>query len=189
MYNNNELLYPITGGIYMIKKLVAGSVMLIMLGTSSTLAYANPIDNTNNKNDTIKQKTEKADQVKPVFEVVYPEENLTINEKDKDLVLSFKAPEGSKVSIEVYNNISKDKNYKEYELSYEPIEITIGSFQRAWAEIELSKGFNKIVFQAKHKNGMKDRQIRVINVMETQEIKQILEDIVTKSSLGSSRKP
>lgn len=168
----------------MIKKIVAGTIVLVVLGTSNALSYATP---TNKVSDIKKDTPKKVEIVKQSFEVVKPEKDVVTS--DKTLLLSFRAPEGTKVSIEVYHNISKDPKEENYVLSYDPIDVTVGAFQRGWADIELSSGQNKIQFTAKYKDGSRDSAVRLVNVMEVQEVKQLLEDIVNKSTLGIGKRP
>lgn len=177
----NELIYPFTGGINMIKKIVAGTIVVVMLGTSNIISHATPI-NTNHKDGS-----KKVEQTKQSFEVVSPEKDFVTDKKD--IVLSFRAPKDTKVSIEVYHNISKDPKTENYILSYDPIEVTIGSLQMGWAEIQLRSGLNKIQFIAEYKSGGKDRAVRIINVMNMEEVKQLLEEIVSKSTLGIGKRP
>ena len=168
----------------MIKKMVAGTIIFTILGTSSILSHATPIntvtDAQNNGNKNI-------EEVKQSFEVVIPEKDFVTS--DKNIVLSFKAPKDTKVSIKVYHNISKDDKEEKYVLSYDPIEVTVGAIQMGWAEITLKPGLNKIQFTANYKNGLKDSVVRSINVMDVQQVKQILEEIVSKSTLGIRKKP
>lgn len=170
-----------TGGINMIKKLVAGTLILFVLGTSNTLSYATPINTNNNQSET-----KKAEVAKPFFEVIDPEKDIVTS--DKTIVLSFRASEGTNVYIEVYHNTSKDEKTEDYVLSYDPIKVTIGAFQRGWASIDLKSGLNKIKFTAEYKNGSKDKDVRIINVMDVKEVKQLLQDIVNKSTLGIGKK-
>lgn len=176
-----------TGGINMIKKIVASTIMLAILGTSNVLSYAAPIATPTNKSTDTKNANKKIEEVKQSFEVVIPEKDAVTS--DKNLVLSFKAPQDTKVSIEVYHNVSKDDETEKYELSYDPIEVTVGSIQMGWAEIELQPGLNKIEFKAKYKDGSEDSVVRIVNVMDVQEVKQLLEEIVNKSTLGIGKKP
>jgi len=172
-----------TGGINMIKKIVAGTIICTILGTSNMLSYATP---TNTVTGDIKDRNKKIEEVKPLFEVVNPEKNFVTS--NKNLVLSFKAPNDTKVSIEVYHNISKDEKEEEYVLSYDPIEVTVGAIQMGWAEIKLKSGLNKIQFTANYKDGKKYRIVRRIKVMEVEEVKQILEEIVNTSTLGIGKR-
>jgi len=167
----------------MIKKIVAGTIIFTLLGTSNILSYATLNTVTNAQRDTNKN----IEEVKQSFEVVIPKKDFVTS--DKNLVLSFKAPKDTKVSIEVYHNTSRDEKEEKYVLSYAPIEVTVGAIQMGWAEITLKPGLNKIQFTANYKSGLKDSVVRVVNVMDVQQIKQILEEIVNKSTLGIRKKP
>lgn len=171
----------------MIKKIVASTIVFAILGTSNILSYATPITAPINTSTDAKNTNKKVEEVKQSFEVVIPEKDSVTS--DKNLVLSFKAPQGTKVSIEVYHNVSKDDETEDYELSYDPIEVTVGLIQMGWAEIELQSGLNKIEFKAKYKDGSEDSAVRIVKVMDVEEVKQILEEIVTKSTLGVGKRP
>lgn len=168
----------------MIKKIVAGTIICTILGTSNILSYATPVSTIKSDQKSINKNIE---ETKQSFEVVNPEKNFTTN--DKNLVLSFKAPKDTKVSIEVYHNVSSDDEEEEFVLSYDPIEVTVGAIQMGWAEIELKSGLNKIEFTATYKDGTEHTSVRRVKVMEVEEIKQILEQIVNKSTLGIGKKP
>lgn len=168
----------------MIKKIVVGTIIFAMLGTSNILSYATPINTNTNLQ---KNNNKKVEEVKQSFEVVAPKKKLVTS--DKNLVLSFKAPKDTKVSIEVYHNASKDEKEEEYELSYDPIEVTVGAIQMGWAEIELKYGLNKIKFTANYKDGSTDSDVRNVKLMNVKEVKQLLEDIVNKSTLGTGKRP
>lgn len=168
----------------MIKKIVAGTIIFTVLGTSNILSYATPINTiTYDQKDGNKN----IEEVKQSFEVVIPKKDFVTS--DKNLVLSFKAPKDTKVTIEVYHNASKDAKEEKYVLSYDPIEVTVGEIQMGWAEIKLKSGLNRIQFTANYKNGLKYSSVRSVKVMDVQEVKQILEEIVNKSTLGIGKKP
>ncbi len=162
----------------MIKKFVAGAFIICILGTSTTMSYANNINTINIASNEIRA----VELQRNFFEILEPKRNTVTT--DKNILLSFRASEGTKVNIEVYNNISKEKDI----LLYDPIEITVGAFQKGWASIDLEPGLNKIYFTIKYKNGSGDSRSRTINVMELQEVKQLLQDVVNKSILGIGKK-
>lgn len=174
-----------TGGINMIKKIVAGTIICTILGTSNILSYATPVSTIKSDQKSINKNIE---ETKQSFEVVNPEKK-DLATSDKNLALSFKAPKDTKVSIEVYHNVSNDDKEEEFVLSYDPIEITVGPIQMGWAEIELKSGLNKIEFTATYKDGTVHTSVRRVRVMKVEEIKQILEQIVNKSTLGVGKRP
>lgn len=176
----------------MIKKLITGALVVAVLGMSSTtFSYAN---NNINRNQAPARRVEyKTDSIKSridgknyFFEVLDPEKNIIST--DKNMLLSFRASEGTKVKIEVYHSIGSRDNKENYLLSYEPMEITIGAFQKGWASVDLKPGLNKILFVVKYKNEPGDSIERVINVMEVQEVKRLLQDVVNKSTLGRGKR-
>lgn len=160
----------------MIKKLIAGAFIFFVLGISSTVCYAN---NTANEIKNIEVE-------KYFFEILEPEKNTVTT--DKNMLLSFRASKGTNVCIKVYHNNSIEGDKEKYILLYDPIDITVGAFQRGWASIDLKSGLNKIQFTIKYKNGSKDSMARIINVMDIKEVKQLLQDIVNKSTLGIWKK-
>lgn len=186
----------------MMKRLIAGAFIIVALSTSATtLSYAN---NTINKNPNqvkrienrvnvrIRPKAEagvrsKVEGRNYFFEVLEPERNIIST--DKTMLLSFRASEGTDVRIEVYNNVSANDRQENYVLSYDPIDIKVGALQRGWASVDLKSGLNKILFTIKYKNEPGDSIERIINVMEVQEVKQLLQNVVNKSTLGIGKRP
>lgn len=170
----------------MIKKIVAGAIVFAALGTSNIVSYANT-DNitTVPKNDNTDQKIEQ--EVKETLEIIDPEKRITTS--DKTMALSFKAPKDTKVSIEVYHDTSKEDEEEKYVLSYDPIEVEVGSLKMGWAEVDLKSGLNRIRFIANYKDGTEDSIDRTIKVMEVEEIRELLEKIVGNSTLNTDRQP
>ncbi|ABW20313.1 hypothetical protein [Alkaliphilus oremlandii] len=168
----------------MIKKIVAGTIICTVLGTSNIMSYATP---TNTNLNATKNNDKKAETIKESFEVVIPEKDFVTS--NTNLVLSFKAPKDTKVSIAVYHNTSKEGEEENYVLTHELIEVTIGEIQMGWAEIELKSGLNKIEFTAEYKNGLTDSVVRHVNVMNVEEVKVLLEKIVNNSTLGVGKRP
>ncbi len=168
----------------MIKKIVIGAIVFAALGTSNINSYANPVNATAAPEDT-DQKIE--EEVKESLEIVDPEKNITTS--DKNMALSFKAPKDTKVCIEVYHNDSEKDEEVNYVLSYDPIEVEIGSLKMGWAEVKLKSGLNKIQFTANYKDGSEDSIDRIIKVMEVEEVKELLEEIVGKSTLNREKQP
>lgn len=155
----------IIGGINMFKKLMASTMVLLIISGSGTAVYAN--------NDRISQeiKTEQKS-----FKVSTP--RVT---SERDLLLTLSAPQGTKVTVDVYYNTSISKTKQNYVAS-SSIEVEIGALQRNWVEIELSKGLNKIDFTAVYKDGVEDIISRVVEVKNKSE----LEEQVKSAKISSS---
>ncbi|MFW5648951.1 MAG: hypothetical protein ACOCG5_07680 [Candidatus Alkaliphilus sp. MAG34] len=165
----------------MVKKLVAGVLIILMLGMSGVVCFAN---NTVNKPSGEFRRPRKTGEY--FFELLEPKRNITTT--DKNMLLSFKAPRDTNIYIEIYHNTSIEKDKEKYILLHDPIDITVGALQRGWASIDLKSGLNKIQFMVKYKNGSEDSMERIINVMDAQEIKQLFQDIVNRPTLSRWKK-
>ncbi len=157
------------------KRLIAGILIFFILGMSGVICYA---DTVNRAPDEIRR----VESGRYFFEILEPEKNISTT--DKNILLSFKASRGTDVRIEVYYNSSMEEDIENYTLLYEPIDITVGVLRRGWASVDLRSGLNKIHFIIEYRNGLEDNMERIINVMEIEDVKQLLQDIVNKSTLG-----
>lgn len=165
-----------TGGIDVKKRLIAGILIFFILSISGTICYADNI--INRDSDEIGR----VENGRYFFEILEPEKNISTT--DKNILLSFRASRGTDVRIEVYYNSSMEEDIENYTLLYEPIDITVGVLRRGWASVDLRSGLNKIHFIIEYRNGLEDNMERIINVMEIEDVKQLLQDIVNKSTLG-----
>ncbi len=145
------------------KKLIAGVIIFLILGMSSTVCHANNASN------------------RYYFEVLGPKQNTVTT--DKNTLLSFRASRGTNVRIRVYHY-----NGTRYTPISNPIDITVGALQRGWASVDLGSGSNKIQFTARYRNGSEANAQRIVNVLGVTEVKQLLRDMVNKSTLGMWRK-
>ncbi|NLM03728.1 MAG: hypothetical protein GX214_01770 [Clostridiales bacterium] len=144
----------------MFKKLMASTMILLIISGSSMGVYAN--------NAQVSQETKIEEKT---FNVNTPK--IT---SEKDLFLTLTGPEGTKVTIDVYYNTSVSKTKQNYVLAIDPIEVEIGALQRNWVEIELSKGLNKIDFTAVYKDGVEEIISRIIEVKDKEELKEELQN-------------
>ncbi|SDL14012.1 hypothetical protein [Natronincola ferrireducens] len=158
----------------MIRKLIVSTVVLFILGSCSTVAYAN------NTTTTTQESAQEAKVEEQSIKVITPSRNMVVS--DNNMVLAFTAPEGTTVTIDVYYNTSVDTNRPNYVPAYDPILVEVGALQRGWAEVELRKGFNKVDFIAIYKNGVKDVISRVIEVKDIKEVKEQVERSVSSTS-------
>lgn len=167
-------------GVDMVKKLVAGVLIILLLGMSCAVCFAN---NTVRPPDRIRKPRRTGEYF---FEILKPEGNISTT--DKNILLTFRAPRDTNIYIEIYHNSSIEKDKEKYILLHEPIDITVGALQRGWASIDLKSGLNKVQFMVKYKNGSEDSMERIINVMDAQEIKQLFQDIVNRPTLSIWKK-
>lgn len=173
-----------TGGIHMIKKLIAGTFVLLMIGSSNLVAHANPttVRVTTPQGATV-QETKTEEEVKPqqeTLKLITPRRDMVVT--DNNLVLAFTAPEGTTVTINVYYNTSVSTNRQTYVEAYDPVEVNVGALQRGWAEVELKKGLNKIDFTAVYKSGLKDVISRIVEVKDIDEVKKQVEKSIANTS-------
>lgn len=157
----------------MVKKLIAGTIVLVILGGSSTVAFADETDNTLKKsvNGTIEGTAQKSD-----FQVVTPDRDIIIN--NGNLVLEFAAPEGTKVNIQVFFNTSIVQNKENFVAIHNPISVEIGALQRGWAALELRRGLSKIEIEATLTNGTKETLVRYVTVRNLEELKKSIEEAI-----------
>lgn len=170
----------------MIKKVIAGTFVLLIIGSSSGVAYANPtiIRLTPPAQGTVQ---EVINEEQEAFKLVTPSNNMV--SFDTNIVTVFTAPEGTMVTVNVYYNASVDTKKQNYVEAYEPIEVEVGALQRRAVEVELKKGLNKIDFTAVYKDGIKDIISRVIEVKDIVEVdQQVKKDIANTSSTETLKK-
>ncbi|MGV8145406.1 MAG: hypothetical protein ACLKAK_01400 [Alkaliphilus sp.] len=104
--------------------------------------------------------------VEPIFPVVINTENL---------VLQITAPIGTNLRIEQYANISLIVEEEKYVKVQNSIQVEIGLLERAWYEIRLRRGNNKIVISAICEDGKTHRETRVVYVKKVEDLKELLE--------------
>ncbi|AOY75333.1 hypothetical protein [Clostridium formicaceticum] len=155
----------------MIKKLLISTVVLLIIGGSGAVVYGNPTDASTTQETKVEQET---------LKVLTP--NRAVVTSDKNMVLSFTAPEGTTVTIDVYYNASVATSKQNYVAAYDPIEVKIGALQRGWAEVELRKGLNKIDFTAVYKDGGEDTISRTVEVKDMNDVKKQVEESIASTS-------
>ncbi|WP_026476799.1 hypothetical protein [Alkaliphilus transvaalensis] len=147
----------------MMKKLMACTCVLVILGSSGSFTYANQT----NKSAIVREAKQ--------LQVVTPErdESSTTNNK---LVIEFTAPRETQVTILVYYNTSLEKDGENFTLGLDPITIEVGALQRGWAEVDLRRGTNKVEVHAIFKDGSKEMETRIVRVNRVEDVKKSLED-------------
>lgn len=124
---------------------------------------------------------EEIDLEEDVIQVVQPQRNGATSRRSP--MISFKAPEGSLVILEVFHNASLMEEEENYLPTYEPMEFEIGALQRGWVEgIELKKGKNKLVFTGTLKEEALPTVERIITVKDREEMKEEVTRDVRESS-------
>jgi len=176
------LLMYLTGGMVMVKRIIAGTIVLVILGGSGSLAYAGEVDNSKK----IDNKNIEEENQRKGFQVVTPDRDITTN--NGNVVLEFVAPEGTKVNIQVFFNISLAQNKENFVASHDPIDVEIGALQRGWAALELRRGLSKIEIVATLKNGTKESVVRYVTVRNQEELRRSIEDAIKDIPNTSSTK-
>ncbi len=167
----------------MVKKLLAGTIVLVILGGSTTAVMAGQVEADSKKIDNPNVEEE---AVKKGFEVVTPDRDITTN--NGNIVLEFVAPEGTKVNIQVFFNTSLVQNKENFVSSHDPIDIEIGALQRGWAALELRRGLSKIEILATLKDGTQESVVRYVTVRNQEELKKHIEDAIKDIPNTSSSK-
>ena len=166
----------------MIKKIIASSIVLLVIGGSVTYAHGNQQETNNDRDEyKVEQQSEESEKL----ELVYPEENTTV--ADKNSVMSFTAPQGTAVTVEVYHNTSMSPDEENYILSQDPTKVNIGALQRGWVEIELRRGLNRVDFTAEYENGESESITRFITLTDMTETKKLLENAFNRSAVDILR--
>lgn len=182
----------------MFKKLLTVAIVLIAIGTTGTVGYADGGDDTTkSQGSSIEQTKTEQTKVEVVeqkdLEIVGPEDKKTTT--NNIVLLSGIGKEGTNVIIEVYSTVSINKDAftldnlpkdDEYILLWsEDFEITsIGSFAK---ELELKKGLYKIVFNVKKDEEVEIKAIRYIQIKDIEEVKEALENVSgTKTKPGDT---
>lgn len=155
----------------MMKKIIASAIVLLALSGSSVLAHGDTTQQTTAKETTVEQES---------LRVINPRRDMVSG--DNNTVLTFSAPEGTTVTIDVYYNTSVSNDKQNYVQAYDTIEVEIGALKRGWTEVELKKGLNKIDFTAIYKNGSEEVITRIIEVKDMEEVKQQVEKSIINTS-------
>ncbi|SET01433.1 hypothetical protein SAMN05660297_01200 [Natronincola peptidivorans] len=165
------------------KKLIASTAVLLIIGGTNIVAYASPTTILTTTPGTTTQEIkaeEEAKEQQDTLKIITPNRDVVVS--DSNMVLAFTAPEGTTVTIEVYYNTSVATSRQNYVEAYDPIEVKVGALQRGWAEVELRKGLNKIDFTAVYKNGIRDVISRIIEVKDIDEVKKQVEKGIANTS-------
>ena len=117
------------------KWIIAGLLVLLMLGAQTGPAFAN---------------TTEQDAAAAGFEVLVPQKDRVTSREV--VMLSFSAPQGSTVVVEVFHNTSLTEE-ENFTALYEPMIFEIGALERGWVELQLQKGMNR-VFLTTYLKGM-----------------------------------
>lgn len=166
------------GGLVMLKKIITGTLVLIVMSTSSVVVYAGPQDeinidlkqlDTNSKELNLEVQEEKKEEIQIISPQVSPEEEVIA---DKNLLISINVVGESPITLNVYKILKENEESEESEEALfdpqviEPSEELEADFVKHIKDIE--QGKYKMVF---NKDGEED-PIKVIEfeVKKTEEV-------------------
>ncbi len=152
------------------KKLIACTCVLVILGSSGSFTYANQ---TTSKTETVRAASQS-------LQLVTPEKDTSIS--TNNLVLEFTAPKETRIRVLVYYNTSLEKDRENFVLAFDPILLEIGALQRGWAEVDLRRGINRIDIIAIYKDGTSDKITRLVTVRGVEDVKRYLENNTATTS-------
>ncbi|SDZ13123.1 MULTISPECIES: hypothetical protein [Tindallia] len=160
------------------KLLVTGLLALLLISIQTTSVFATEDDLLPENQPNLE---EEAELEEDIIEVVQPLRDVTTSRRNP--MISFKAPEGSLVTLEVYHNASLLEEEENYLPLYEPMEFEIGALQRGWVDgVELKKGKNKLIFSGSLKEEALPTVERIITVKDREEMKEEVTRDVRESS-------
>ncbi|WP_026895619.1 hypothetical protein [Clostridiisalibacter paucivorans] len=127
----------------MLKRLITGTVALIIIGASSTVGYTDDLNKSNELDANIEVIKEEKE-----LNVVFPENNFTTSEDT--VLLSGRGKEGTNITIEVYKISEKSTDSEDFEVTIEEkligeYTVEIGELEVFNKEIKLEVGKNKIL--------------------------------------------
>ncbi len=160
------------------KSLIISLLVLLVISIQMTVAFATDDDPITESQVSLEEVAELEENV---IQVVQPLRDGMTSRRNP--MISFKAPEGSTVILEVLHNASLMEEGENYLRIYEPMEFQIGALQRGWvAGIELKKGKNKLVFTGTLNEAPLPTVERVITVKDREEMKEEVTRDVRESS-------
>ena len=160
------------------KFLVISLLALFMINIQITAVFATEDDILPESQLTLE---EEAELEEDIIQVVQPLRDTMTSRRSP--MISFKAPEGSVIRLEVFHNASLIEEEENYLPLYEAMEFEIGALQRGWvAGIELKKGKNKLLFTGSLKEEELPSVERIITVKDREEMKEEVTRDVRESS-------
>lgn len=147
------------------KWIIAGALALLMAGGQLTTAEAtNILPGEMARNEATVQQ--------PVLEVLVPQKDRVTSRET--MMVSFRAPSGTVVTVEVFHNPGLLENEVPV-LLYEPMTFRIGVLERGWVELTLKKGINRIVLTTTQEKEGQEMIVevtqRVITVKDLAEVR------------------
>lgn len=166
------------GGLVMLKKIITGTLVLIVMSTSSVVVYAGPQDEinidlkqlgTNSKELSLEVEEEKKEEIQIISPQISPEEEVIA---DKNLLISINVVGESPITLRVYKIVKGNEEEEPSEEALfdpqviEPSEELETDFVKHIKDIE--QGKYKMVF---NKDGEED-PVKVIEfeVKKTEEV-------------------
>jgi len=150
------------------KWIIVGALVLLI--TSGQLMAAEAT-NTNLDDTTISE----AAAEQPMLEVLVPQKDRVTSRET--MMISFRAPSESLVTVEVFHTAGVVENETEVAL-YEPMHFKIGVLERGWVELKLRKGINRIVLTTTMEQLNAEPKVevteRIITVKDLEEVREEL---------------
>lgn len=152
----------------MIRKVLTGTIVLLVLGAFGTISYADDI-----KDNKIE---EVITTVEEEYKVIKPENNLVTSENT--VLLSGKSKQGSTITVEVY---SEKKSEGKISLFKDEPYLTmnkekVGELGRFNIELALKSGKNKIIIKIQKNNTIK-YFTRFVTITNTNTANEYLKDL------------
>ncbi|MEN1760113.1 hypothetical protein [Anoxynatronum sibiricum] len=149
------------------KWIITGLLVLLMLSVQVGPVFAN---------------TDEQEAAAAGFEVLVPQKDRVTSREVA--MLSFSAPQGSTVTVEVFHNASLTDE-DNFTALYEPMIFEIGALERGWVELQLKKGMNRI-FLTTYLNGLPETPVSALEV-EADEDRLVIERRITVKDLEEVR--
>lgn len=150
------------------KWIVAGALVLLI---SSGQLIAAEATNTILVDTTISEAVAEL----PMLEVLVPQKDRVTSRET--MMVSFRAPANSQVTVEVFHTTGLPPNETEMAL-YEPMNFKIGVLERGWVELSLRKGINRIVLTTTMEQLNEEPKVevteRMITVKDLEEVREEL---------------
>jgi hypothetical protein len=121
------------------KWIIAGALIILVVGAQTGTSEAT------NHMMGIPFLNEAEEVEQPLVEVLVPQTDRVTSRET--MMVSFRAPQNSQVTVEVFHNASLTDE-ENFTALYEPMVFEIGVLERGWVELKLKKGVNRIVLTA-----------------------------------------
>lgn len=159
----------------MLRKIITGTLVLIMLSTSSVVVYAGPL---NGQNIDSELKIEKEERIEIISPQINPNEDVIA---EKNLLISIKVIGDSKVTLNLYKILEDSKELELLSEEIEPNDELETNYAKNIKNIEPGK--YKMVFKKDGEKKLKDIEFNVKKTKEVvnKEIKDSLPELLDLS--------